>query len=298
MVIKEYVAPPEKAVREIYKLEQICNQYDNLQGSMFLDASLNFDQQIKTVFLLYEQGQLISMLSMFVPTHLEAEITGYTLPKYRGKGYFKDLVAAAVEELNKFTVSKMLFVCEAQSNVAKRVLKAFKAEYEHTEYFMRLDASGFQSGYRPVLKNRLVLWPCKPNDLKKLIETSIKIFDEPCEDAKNRIENCIKSKSREQYIAVLNGQQIGLGSSNQEDEVGSIFGFGIVPEYRGQGFGEELLHLIIKRLRQRGNSEVTLDVHSENKQAFELYKKIGFQIDTAYEYYQFNKISTGIKIYN
>lgn len=285
MVIKGLIHLEESDSQKVLKLERICNEHDNLLGSMFLDPSSNFDQRIKTVFLLYEQGQLISMLSMFIPTQLEAEITGYTLPNYRRNGYFKALLAQAVEELRKFRISEMLFVCETQSKAGKQVIKALKAEYEHTEYFMRLDLKG--PGKRlPNFRGRLLLVPAKGDDLEIVIETSVKAFDESYEDAKSRIENCFESETREQYLAVLNGERIGLAATNQEDEVGSIFGFGIVPEHRGNGYGKEFLHLILNRLRQRGKTEVTLDVTRENKHALELYKKFGFEIEAVYEYYR------------
>lgn len=287
MTIEGYANLEDKALNDVLKLEEICNKYDNLLGSMFLDSSLNFDQRIKTVFLLYEHRQLISMLSMFIPTQLEAEITGYTLPRKRGKGHFKALLAKAVEELRKYHIPQILFVCETQSIAGKQVMEVLKTEYEHTEYFMRLDLSGFVSNHLPASGDRLMLVRTKSDDIEKVIETSIKAFDESYEEANSRIENCLESETREQYLAILNGERIGLVSTNQEDGVGSIFGFGIVPEHRGKGYGEELLHLIVNRLRQGGKTEIILDVNSENENALELYKKFGFEIESAYDYYRY-----------
>ena len=173
MIIKGYVSLGEKVLNEILNLEGICNDYDNLLGSMFLDPSLNFNHCINCVFLLYENRELISMLSMFIPTQQEAEITGYTLPKYRGNGYFKALLAKAVEELKKFDVPEILFVCETQSNSGKKTLDALKAEYEHTEYSMRLDQNGSKNRTGGVYSYRLVLLRPEPEDLEKIIETSI-----------------------------------------------------------------------------------------------------------------------------
>ncbi|TGE33622.1 GNAT family N-acetyltransferase [Desulfosporosinus sp. Sb-LF] len=290
MFIKGYVSLEEKTLNEVLKLERICNKYDDLEGSMFLDPSLNFNCHIKNVFLLYENQELISMLSMFIPTHLEAEITGYTLPEYRRNGYFKKLLTKAAKELRKFDISEVLFVCESRSSSGKQLIDALAAEYEHTEYFMRLDRDGSRNRSGSVKGNaytyRLSLLRSELKDLEKVIETSIRTFDEPYEDAKSRIENCFASETREQYLAALNGELIGLGSINQEDGVGSIFGFGIVPEYRGRGYGEELLHQIVDSLWQGGKTEITLDVNSVNVQALGLYKKFGFKIEVAYEYYR------------
>ena len=47
----------------------------------------------------------------------EAEISAFTLPEYRCNGYFKLLLSKAIQELNKFNIRDILFVCEKQSDV-------------------------------------------------------------------------------------------------------------------------------------------------------------------------------------
>ncbi|MDR3587661.1 MAG: GNAT family N-acetyltransferase [Desulfosporosinus sp.] len=282
MIIKSYNRLSEKTINEVIILEEGCKEHDNLQGSVFLDTSLNFNHHIKSIFLLYENDNLISMLSMFIPTQQEAEVSAYTSPEYRQEGYFKALLAKAVAELRKYEIPTILFVCESQSSSGKQVIADLNTEYDHTEYFMRADKKNYEArdGYcleliKPDMKN-----------LDKLIDTSMKTFNDTYEDAKILIENCYRLKNREQYLAVLNDQVIGLGSVNLEGDEGSIFGFGIVPAYRGQGYGTELLHLIVASLWRRGKTEITLEVNSENEHALELYKKSGFQIEVAYEYYR------------
>ena len=282
MIIKSYISLSEQAINEVLNLEDVCKKHDNLKGSVFLDTSLNFNHQIKSIFLLYENGELISMLSMFIPTQQEAEISAFTSPKYRQEGYFKALLTKAVAELGKYEIPTILFVCESQANSGKKVIAKFKTKYDHTEYFMRSNKKSHEAkeGYR------LRLLKPDRKDLDKLIETSMRTFDDSYEDSRILIENCFGLENREQYIAVLNDLFIGLGAVNLEGDEGSIFGFGIVPEYRGQGYGKELLHLIVDSLWQRGKTEITLEVNSENAHALELYKKSGFQIAVAFEYYR------------
>lgn len=282
MIIKSYNRLREKTINEVLSLEDGCKKHDNLQGSVFLDTSLNFNQHIKSIFLLFENDKLISMLSMFIPTQLEAEISAYTSPEYRHEGYFKALLTKAVAELRKYEIPSLLFVCESQSSSGKQLIADLNTEYDHTEYFMRSKKNSYEARARYRLK---LLKPDVKN-LDKLIDTSMRTFNDTYEDSKTLIENCFGLKNREQYLAVLNDQIIGLGSVNLEGDEGSIFGFGIVPEYRGQGYGTELLHLIVASLRQRGKTEITLEVNSENAHALELYKKSGFQIEVAFEYHR------------
>lgn len=282
MTIKAYTSLSEKAIKEVLNLEEVCIDHDNLRGSVFLDSSLNFDHRIKGFYLLYKNGELISMLSMFIPTKREAEITAYTLPKFRGKGYFKSLLVKAVEELRKFNIPDILFVCESPSISGKQAIEFLNGEYEHTEYFMRLD----KTRYACLNAYRLSLLKAEQKDLEKAIAANMRVFDDSYEESKSLIKNCFESETREQYLAVLCEEIIGVGSANLEGEDVSVFGFGLVPEYRGKGFGKELIHLMVDSLWQRGRTEITIEVDSENTNAFELYKKIGFRIEVAYEYFR------------
>ncbi|MDO0822287.1 GNAT family N-acetyltransferase [Desulfosporosinus nitroreducens] len=282
MTIRAYVSLSQKAIAEVLDLEGICIDHDSLRGSVFLDSSLNINQQIKSFFLLYKNGKLISMLSMFIPTKNEAEITAYTQPKFRGKGYFKSLLGKAVEELRAFDIPELLFVCESPSIPGKRVIDALNADYDHTEYFMRFD----RASYTRLNRYRLILSKAEQKDLEKAIAANMKVFGDSREESKNLIKNCFSSDTREQYFAVLDDEIIGVVSVNLEEEDVSIFGFGIVPEYRSKGYGKELLHLIVDDLLHRGRSGITIDVNNENADALELYQKTGFHIEAAYEYYR------------
>lgn len=282
MTKEAYISLSDKTKKEVLDLESICIEHDNLGGSFFLDPSLNFDSRIKSFFLYYEKSKLVSMLSMFIPTNHEAEITAYTLPRFRRKGYFKSLLGKAIEEARKFDIFELLFVCESSSIQGKHVIKALKADYNHTEYFMRLD----KSRYSGLNTYRLRLLEADQKDLERAITTNMKVFDDSYEESKSIIINYFESNTRVHYLAVLNDAIIGVGSANLEGEDVSIFGLGVVPDYHGKGYGKELLHLIVDRLFERGRSEITIEVSSENESALALYKKTGFRIEVAYEYYR------------
>ncbi|MCB8816856.1 GNAT family N-acetyltransferase [Desulfosporosinus shakirovi] len=281
MTIRAYVSLSQRAIEEVLDLEGICIDHDSLKGSVFLDSSLNINQQIKSFFLLYKNGKMISILSMFIPTKHEAEITAYTLPKFRGKGYFKSLLGKAVEELRAFDIPELLFVCESSSIPGKRVIDALNADYDHTEYFMRFD----RASYTRLNRYRLILLKAEQKDLEKAIAANMKVFGDTREESKSLIKNCFSSDTREQYLAVLDDEIIGAVSVNLEEDV-SIFGFGIIPEYRSKGYGKELLHLIVDDLLLRGRSDITIDVNNKNANALELYQKTGFHIEATYEYYR------------
>jgi len=282
LILKELKDYSENVVNEVHHLEQICKDQDNLKGSIFVDTTMNINQEMNSIFLMYDSNQLISLLTMFVPTQHEAEITALTLPSHRGKGYFKELLSKAVEELIKYEIPEILFVLEIQSITGKHVITHLAAQYDFTEYSMRLD----DRKYVPLASNRLKYLNPSEEDLKRLIDTSMRIFEDSYEDAQGMIVNISQSVTRDQYLGILNDEIIGMGSSSRDGDEVSIFGFGITPEFRSKGYGYDLLHLIVEQLRQSGIREIVIEVDSNNTHAFNLYQKFGFQIETAFEYYR------------
>jgi len=283
MIIKSLNILSNEVINEILALVKVCKEDDNCNGSIFLDKSLNFNHDIKTTFLLYENGELVSVLSIFCPRQQEAEITAYTLPYHRRKGYFTALLAKAIEELKTYQVPDLIFVFDAQSTSGKEVALKLNAQYDFTEYFMRFNKETYVAA---VTLQRVKLQRPQLNDLNQLIDVSVHIFDNSYEDAENMVKNSFQSATREQFVALLGKEIIGMGSVGFEDSACSINGFGIVSESRGMGYGREFLQLIIDSLWQRGKQDITIDVNSNNRTAFELYKAGGFQVEIAYNYYR------------
>ncbi|HEY6343393.1 MAG TPA: ribosomal protein S18-alanine N-acetyltransferase [Bryobacteraceae bacterium] len=56
-------------------------------------------------------------------------------------------------------------------------------------------------------------------------------------------------------------------------EIGSL---AVLPPYRGQHIATKLLRIMMRRLEQRGVSAARLTVRKDNKEAIDLYKKLGF----------------------
>lgn len=282
MKIKAFKHLDDNAFNEVINLEKICKKYDSLNANVFLDTSQNYYHNINSVFFLYDGDELISVLSMLIPTPEEAEISAFTLPEYRRKGYFGKLLSKAVQELINFHIPNILFVCESQSVSGKIVIDKLNAQYLFTEFLMRFNQE--QHTTEDIYRISLIKLDLK--SFEKTIDISMRTFDESYEEANSRINDCLESEFREQYIAVLNDEIIGLCSINQEDDEVSIFGLGIVPEYRGNGYGRELLNIIVDSLIERGRPKITLMVTDENSSAIGLYKQLGFEIAATIEYYR------------
>ena len=90
-------------------------------------------------------------------------------------------------------------------------------------------------------------------------------------------EGCIFIKYKENYI--------GYGQLIKKDLRVYIANFGILSEYRGRGYGKELLRFIINLAYDLGNRKIYLKCDKKNIEAVNLYSSEGFRtLDTYYEY--------------
>jgi ribosomal protein S18 acetylase RimI-like enzyme len=274
----------DKISKQIREVEIICKTYDKTKGNIFLDKSLNFDQGMKSLFLFYDDNKLISLISIFMPTAKEAEISAYTLPGYRRKGYFKKLLTKAIEELKKYKQLDLLFVCETQSKDGKKAINKLGGELSFTEYFMRF--KGSLSDLEKQQFSQINLQEAGLKDLEDIVVLSRQVFNCDYEDAESLRTKSLKADNRTQYIAILNDELIGMGAVSFESDEASIFGLGISPQYQGRGLGKELLNLILNDLKKKNIQNVSIEVNSRNKNAFNLYLKCGFEIETSYDYYR------------
>lgn len=284
MIIKEISKVSEELMQEIRQLEAICKKHDNLRQDIFLDSSLNFNRDIKSLFLLYEDNKLISVLFMFIPTSDEAEISGFTRPEYRKNGYFNSLLDRAVNELKKYNVPDILFTCEAQSSDGKAAIKRLNADYDFAEYTLRYNKP--HAEYSNKYLNKVELHKANREDTKTLVNISQQIFHDSYENAESMVMKAFECQFRQLYIVVLDGEAIGKGGISFEDEGAYIFGFGIVPKYQGKGFGKASLQLMLKEVAEQNIDKIVIEVDSKNESAFNLYKKCGFEVQTSYEYYR------------
>jgi ribosomal protein S18 acetylase RimI-like enzyme len=274
----------EEAAKQIREVENICKAHDKTNGNISLDSSLNFYPEMKSIFLFYEDDKLISLLSIFMPTEKEAEISAYTLPEHRRKGFFKKLLNKAIEELKKYKLTDLLFVCEPQSKDGREAIKKLDAELCFTEYFLRYRGSLMDLEKQQQSRIRLQMAVLK--DLEAIAIMSQQIFNDNYEGSKSMAAKSFEADNRTQYIAVLDDKPVGVGAVSFENDEASIFGLGILPQYQGNGFGKEFFNLILLELKRKGLQNISIEVDSANKNALNLYVKSGFAVETSYDYYR------------
>jgi ribosomal protein S18 acetylase RimI-like enzyme len=274
----------DSIIGSIRHFENVCKEYDGLAGEMDLGTSMNFDKQMRNVFLLYEGEKLVSALSIFAPRKAEGEVYGYTLPEYRRKGYFKKLLSEAAEELKAYGVEDFLFICERKSTDGNAMIEKMKVQWDHGEHLMAYHGDKpFQT------EGRLKLHMVDRNDLKTLVEMNMSVFSDYYrhpDELMIKMSNILDSKEREMYMGFAGDKPVGICSVGMEQEDPSIYGFGIMPAYRRRRYGEEFMKLVMNNLIKRNIKTIKLDVNYENSPAINLYLKIGFETEASFGYFR------------
>jgi ribosomal protein S18 acetylase RimI-like enzyme len=284
LLIKEFNKLNDEITNEIKRLVSACNDHDGLNGMLELDTSFNFNKEMKTVFMMYDDSKLVSALTLFVPGSKEGEISAMTISEYRAKGCFTELVKRAEAELKKYGVNEILFLCESKSAHGKAAIEKQKAKYEFTEYLLKynhsLDKKVKDYEYR------IKLHAATLADLENIITISMAAFGDSYEGAKSLATGMLNADNRQFFLGELEGEFIAMVVAAKEDHGTSIHGLGVLPEYQGKGYGKEILYSMINKLIEQRVENINIEVESQNSNAFQLYKNSGFEVESAWDYYR------------
>jgi len=124
--------------------------------------------------------------------------------------------------------------------------------------------------------------PATPEDLPELLRLEALSF------AGDRVsKRSFKRwlKTRNNWLVVLGDADhpkkllgYGLVLFHYRGRIARIYSLAIDPERRGRGLGRILLDSCIDQARQRGYSEIRLEVSNSNRPALHLYAQAGFEI--------------------
>ncbi len=274
------VSPDQK--EDMRELAKQAAEYESISDELFFDEQLNFDETFNCYYLLYSADRLLSFLIVFAPTAEEAEITAFTHPQHRQKGYFRMLFERMREELDAYEIGKILFVCDHRARDAKQMLRALGAEFSHSEYYMQFDPASEVK--QAVSQAHLI--EAGEMHLEEMIELDRQIFNESPDATAKMIESSVRNEEISTYLLMLDETMIGMCSVWKKERTLSVFGLGIHPHYQNQGYGREMMRLLLGQLRMIRDFRIVIEVETGNERALKLYSSEGFRIAVQYDYYR------------
>lgn len=270
-----------KEIGDIQNNISICNKHDNLNYTFDPTDDFNKDSDINA-FLLYDNNTLLSAITLFAPRKSEAELSAFTLPEFRRKGLFSKLLNEVKIELTARGIPDLLFVCDKSSRDGRNVVDHFNANYEYSEYFMKLNPQKVPDFK---MDTGLQIREAMLDDKPAFVVINMLSFNETKEETEKFINDIFLSDRRIFHTLLFHNKIIGMIGIYIEEKRYYICGFCIDPEYRNRGLGRQALNYTVKKCcNMRPEKEIVLEVRVDNMNALSLYKEAGFQIITAYDY--------------
>ncbi len=275
-------------ISEIRDLEKLCNKNDNTHYQLFLENTLNADRTIDFIYLCRFNGDLVALVLLFFPNIKDIELYGFTHPDHRREGIFSKLISSAEKSLNKYDSCSFLYTCDQDSVDGKAFLNNINGNLEEIEYMMELDNSSYEI-YKKTRENyryKISMEHGELNRLEEISSVAAFIYGEDDPKSSDFVKQTILSDNKDQLIGTVNGKIVGICTVGTEDDFVMISGMGIDSEFRGKGYGRELLDQAVSYALEKYNCSFRLEVSSVNDRAYKLYKSIGFRQNESYGYYR------------
>lgn len=281
----------------IRRLQEECAQKESIALKLELDYKLGANNEahaggMKNINeLMYFDGDMLIGYMGICSFGGQAtlEVNGMVHPEYRNQGVFKFLYTLLVAEWMRRPESSMLLLCDRKSASGQGFIKTTGARYHHSEYEMFLNMSMEKSSSRVV--DGIVFRKATNNDAREIArQDSIYFGDQP--GANDEVIMLPEEEERKGVIILLaekDGEIIGKVHLQLVSGVGVIYGLGVLPQYRGKGYGRALLMEGIQKLKQTGARKITLQVVVDNASALHLYQSSGFVETSVMDYYELRK---------
>ncbi len=231
-------------------------------------------------FLYYEDDTLVGYLNVSCYGTKEKELIGMVHPDHRCKGIFHTLLTAATEKCLHRGVQQFILICDHASHSGLACAEAIGAHHAFSEHEMILGT--FRQKHAP--DEWLHIRIAGVNDAEVLTSIMATDFGDLAE-AQHYVTSFLSRPDQPFYLATLDQEPIGcLRLDETADSVG-IYGFVVRPEYRGRGYGRQLLESVIRALQATSQRPITLEVETNNTNAIGLYQSCGFEVKATYDYY-------------
>ncbi|MFD2614250.1 GNAT family N-acetyltransferase [Paenibacillus gansuensis] len=267
----------EQQLRDIEQLQKKCEQHDGIQLKLNWDMLRNRESG-GLDFFHYVQGELAAFLGLY-PFGSKVEVCGMVLPGERRKGRFTHLFQQASERIRTNGYQKVLLNTPAGSYSGKALMEQLGAEYAFSEFQMEWRKKPLEDTEGVTLRQ------AGDADAELRIRLLVEGFGVD-EQSANEVEFAVKRDADmiTDWMIDAGGETVGKLRVILENEQAWIYGFVILPEWRGQGIGRKALQQVVKNLDAAGRS-VHLEVEVRNEHALGLYKSVGFEAVHSQDYY-------------
>ena len=262
-----------------YKLSQVSHEAE-AQALTEKD----FRSSCMKEYIYYSQGRPVSYLGICNFGGNVYELNGMTHPDFRNKGIFRRLYEHAFTECRLANKKSLLLLTDGNSPSGNSFIKSVGGVLSFSEYRMELLAGEYAARNNDLDNglSQVVLVEAQPGDISLLHECDKLLFG----DEENEEEAEYISSIDNSYLIKKEDITIGKIKIDFSENAGFIYGFGVLPDYRGLGYGKAAIGEALKEIFSRGLEKAALDVAAANDRALHIYTGNGFREVSVMRYYE------------
>lgn len=267
--------------QEAQRLLAAGNRLEGLDLSIDLEPLVSVSGEIAQYFY-YEQGVLLALASL--QEGLEVELSGLVHPERRRRGIGRRFLQEIQAEYRQRGHDYLLLVCDEASASGRAFVTAVGAQYRSAEYRLALDPPTIdRSRPRP---EGFQLRPAGAGEASLLVYLQATSFGDPEEETKSHVAQGLRQPNRQYLIGWLGTEPVGLLRLGRYGQVADITAFGVLPAYRGRGYGRQMLLDAIDLFLAEDWPQILIEVATDNQNALGLYQSCGFRITRTYGFYK------------
>lgn len=240
-------------------------------------------------FMYFQGEQLLGYLGIGCFGGQEWEVSGMVHPDWRRRGIFSALYRRFLDQVREEAPSGVLLLCDRASEAGRAFIAGTGARLEHSEYEMYLQEGSLQGlGESPVVLRRAT--GADASEIRR--QNRLYFHFEAPQDGESAGDVPLLVPEEEEqrgmtiYLAELEGKPVGKVHIQRGSEVWGIYGLGVLPEFRGQGYGRAILSQAVQIMKAAGAPTVMLQVDAKNDRALGLYQSCGFKVTSVMDYFQ------------
>lgn len=260
-------------------LAALCNSLEGLDLKLTFDPIPGNDPTAPLLFLARADGAIVGYCGLDGAGRRQVEVCGMTHPEQRRRGIGSALLEVAKDEARAQGSQQMLIICEDASASGQGFVQRLGLARDFTELRMEVAAPP------EFTSERLEICEAEREDAEMLDLVMTTSFGDPLGTRLYDILVSMVTPSERFFLGTLDGQPVTALKVYYDAPKAYIYGFGVLPQYRRQGYGREFAARIIAQLMADGWAPVGLEVDDDNRSAYTLYRSLGFQEVTAYGYY-------------
>ncbi|HLI42984.1 MAG TPA: GNAT family N-acetyltransferase [Acidimicrobiales bacterium] len=267
----------------VAELEALCLSHDGGRLKLEWPSLRNRPAGTTSDFLWVVGGEVVGFAGLYQWRPTDLELCGMVHPDWRRQGIGGCLYEAAAAEAAGRRPLLALLIVDRALEAGRELARSRGGRLDHSEHRM-------QQRREPELREekvRVELRGARIEDAPFVAGCVAAAFgEEPARLDPGDREAAERVVARTTVIHDgRSGEPVGVLRVEREGGAASIYGFAVLPERQGRGYGRAALTAVTRRLHRSGVGVVSLEVLSTNEAALHLYETCGFDTIGTEDYY-------------